>query len=156
MNRPATVLAAGLFGLGAAAGADPPAGIALSGHVEHELRLTIADLRALPQTGIDVSFQTGHGPESGHFTGALVWDVVQKAGITDTAGPKSRHHLQHAVLVSGRDGYTVALSVGELDPDFEGKQAILTVDGADGARLIVPGDKKGGRDVRDVVAIEVD
>ncbi|HEX4081153.1 MAG TPA: hypothetical protein VHX61_19995 [Rhizomicrobium sp.] len=47
------------------------------------------------------------------------------------------------------------------NPDFEGKNVILAYakDGklapADGIRLIVPGDHHGGRDVRDVVTIEV-
>ena len=64
--------------------------------------------------------------------------------------------------MTGRDGYSVALSLGELDPDFEGKAVILAyskdgnrLSAQDGIRLIVPNDRHGGRAVRDVVAIAV-
>jgi DMSO/TMAO reductase YedYZ molybdopterin-dependent catalytic subunit len=47
-------------------------------------------------------------------------------------------------------------------PDFEGKSAILAITEngqplppEDGIRLIVPGDKHGGRAVRDVVKIDI-
>ena len=151
-------LAAVLLGvmLAGSAGAAEP-GIDVGGHAEHTLHLTAADLKTLPQVSADVSFETGHGQQSGHYTGALLWDVVQKAGIADTPGSNAKHHLQHAVLVTGRDGYEVAVAIGEIDPDFENKTILLVDDGAEkGIRLIVPGDKKGGRAVRDVVRIEIE
>jgi hypothetical protein len=148
--------AAALFLLaGAAVAAEP--GIEIGGHAEHPSHLTAADLKALPQVATDVSFETGHGQQSGHYSGALLWDVVDKAGITDAPGANAKHHLQHAVLVTGRDGYQVAVSVGEIDPDFENKTILLVDEGGEkGIRLIVPGDKKGGRAVRDVVKIEIE
>ena len=145
----------GLALAGQAAADDAP-GIAVAGHAEHPLRLGLPDLKALPQHAVDVTFESAHGQQSGHYGGALLWDVVQKAGIAEAPDSKAKHHLQHALLVTGRDGYTVAVAVGEIDPDFEGKTIILTDDGGPGGiRLIVPGDKHGGRDVRDVVRIEV-
>jgi hypothetical protein len=153
-----SLLAAALFGLALAgtAGAAEP-GVDVGGHAEHTLHLGAADLKALPQASADFSFETGHGQQSDHYTGALLWDVVQKAGITDEPGAKAKHHLQHAVIVTGRDGYAVAVAIGEIDPDFENKTILLVDDGAEkGIRLIVPGDKKGGRAVRDVVKIEIE
>jgi DMSO/TMAO reductase YedYZ molybdopterin-dependent catalytic subunit len=157
----AGVLAAALLGFSVVANAgaalDAAPGIAVDGHAEHALRLTIDDLKALPQSAVDVTFTTGHGPQSGHFTGVLLWDVIQKAGIVDEAGAKTKHHLQHALLVVGRDGYAVVVSLGEIDPEFEGKTVLLTDDNAaEGVRLVVPGDKAGGRNVRDVVRIEIE
>ena len=149
-------LAAALFGLAGSAYAAEPA-VDVNGHAEHALHLTAADLKALPQASADVSFETGHGQESAHYTGALLWDIVGKAGITDEPGAKAKHHLQHALLVTGRDGYAVAVAIGEIDPDFENKTVLLVDDGAEkGLRLVVPGDKKGGRAVRDVVRIEIE
>lgn len=149
-------LAAALFGLAGGAYAAEPA-VDVNGHAEHALHLTAADLKALPQASADVSFETGHGQQSAHYTGALLWDVVEKAGVADEPGAKAKHHLQHAVLVTGRDGYAVAVAIGEIDPDFENKTILLVDDGAEkGFRLIVPGDKKGGRAVRDVVRIEIE
>ena len=82
------------------------------------------------------------------------------AAIVD-ADPKQ--HLRHAIIVtSGADQYAVALSIGEIDPKFEGKSVIIAyakdgkpLDPEDGPRLIVPGDAHGGRAVREVAHIEV-
>lgn len=65
-------------------------------------------------------------------------------------------------LVTGRDGYAIAFSVGEISPDFGNTliMVALSVDGKplradEGLRLMVPGDKRGARSVRDVVKIEL-
>ena len=64
-------------------------------------------------------------------------------------------------MITGRDGYAVALAVGEIDPHYEGKQIIIAYAGgepsasASSLRLVVPGDFHGGRSVRDVAKIEL-
>ena len=72
-----------------------------------------------------------------------------------------RARLRRTIWVTGRDGYTAALALAEIDPEFEGKQVLLAyrrdgkpIDG-NTLRLVVPGDRHGGRSVRDVVRIEV-
>jgi hypothetical protein len=153
------IIGASLFGCALASGAfaAPEGGVAVQGQVEHALELTIAALKAMPQTAVDVSFETGHGTQSGHYTGVLLWQVIEQAGIVEAPGSKAKHHLQHPLVVTGRDGYSVVVAVGEIDPDLEGKQVILTDDDEAGSvRLIVPGDKHGARDVRDVVRVEVE
>jgi hypothetical protein len=62
--------------------------------------------------------------------------------------------------VTGRDGYQIAFSVGEIHPEFGNTPMMIAteVDGkpfADGLRIIVPGDKRGARNVRQVVKIEL-
>jgi hypothetical protein len=53
------------------------------------------------------------------------------------------------------------LPSGELDPHYEGKPVILAYAGGEppasitAPRLVVPGDKHGGRSVRNVASIEV-
>ena len=136
------------------------AALTIAGLVQHPLRLTLSELRQLPPTTVDVSFMTSHGQEHAAYTGVSLWLLIERAGIADEAGT-NHHHLQHSLLVSGRDGYAVALSVGELDPNFEGKAVILAYARDDqlfpenGIRLVVPGDQKGGRSVRDVVSVEL-
>ncbi len=95
--------------------------------------------------------------QKNNFTGALLWAVVNAAAPADESGPRS--HLQHTLLARGRDGYAVALAIGELDPEFEGKQ-VLVAYAQDGKklpalRLVVPVDAKAGRSVRDLVSIEI-
>lgn len=134
--------------------------ITLSGTGIKALRVTPATLSSLPQVEQDVAFQSSKGEVRGRYEGVLLWDVLQEAGIGEAAG----HHgeLKRTFVVTGRDGYAVAFSVGEIGPDFGDKPIMiaLRVDGRplpleDGLRLIVPGDKRGARSVRDVVTIEM-
>ena len=139
--------------------ADADAAITISGRVEHPQGLTFQDLQKLPPVHVQISFLTVHGTETGDFTGALLWAVLDNAVPIDDPGRNAR--LRHVVLVTGRDGYVVALSEAELDPDFEGKQVIFAYakDGRSldtwGVRLIVPGDKHGGRAIRDIEDVNV-
>ncbi len=158
-DRLAGAILLALVLLGQAARADPPSAT-LDGQVAHPLTLSASDLAALPATEVDSSFQTEHGQQTAHFRGVSLWSLIERAGLSVEQGNR-RNSLRHYLLVTGRDGYAIALSIGEIDPDFEGKPVILAYDRdgkpleADSLRLIVPGDKHGGRAVRDVVHLEV-
>jgi hypothetical protein len=95
----------------------------------------------------------------GRYTGGMLWVLLEKAGLVDEPGKNS--NLRHTLLITGRDGYAVALAVGELDPHYEGKSVILAYAGGEppasnaALRLVVPGDAHGGRSVRDIATIEV-
>jgi hypothetical protein len=80
------------------------------------------------------------------------------------ADPKSKNYpLRLVVMVAGRDGYTAAFSLGELLPEIGHEEVWLAVEvdgkalaGDDGpARLIVPGDDKPARNVREVGTITI-
>jgi hypothetical protein len=138
---------------------EPAATPVLQGAVEQRLVLDDTLLKSLPAVSVDVTFETGEGKKSGHYTGVLLWSLIEKAGLIDEPGKNSA--LKHTLIVTGRDGYVVALAVGELDPHYEGKSVILAYAGGEpltsntALRLIVPGDVHGGRSVRDVLTIEV-
>ncbi len=96
------------------------------------------------------------------YAGPLLWAVLDRAGVLgqDTQGmPRAR--VRRVVTVTGRDGYTVVLALAEVDPEFEGKSVILATQadgkpiGAGELRLVVPGDKRGGRSVRDATKVVV-
>ncbi|BCP54604.1 hypothetical protein K32_32210 [Kaistia sp. 32K] len=131
----------------------------LDGAVRQSLVLSEATLRSVPATAIDVDFETGKDREIGHYTGALLWSLIEKAGLVNEPGKNTA--LRHTLLVTGRDGYAVSLSIGELDPHYAGKAVLLAYAGGEPPlspsrlRLLVPGDAHGGRSVRDVVRIEV-
>lgn len=132
--------------------------VAVTGAVTKPLSLTAADLAAEPQITIHASFTTSHGVETADYAGVSLWSVLQKAGLVD--GPAKGGPLRHGILVTAADGYGVLLSIGEINPDFANDGAILAIrkDGQpleEGVRLVVPGDKKGGRSVRHVTGIEV-
>ena len=118
------------------------------------------DLLKEPPTTVAVFFSTGQGPVQASFTGVLLWTLLERAGID--AGAAKNEVLRRTVTVTGADGYRVVLSGGELSPKFGGEQAIVAYDqdgrplGADDgfARLIVPADKAGGRNVSTVQAVD--
>jgi DMSO/TMAO reductase YedYZ molybdopterin-dependent catalytic subunit len=158
MRRPLLAAAAALLLAGSVvAVAQSPASVALRGSVAHPENLTASDLMRLPPTTVAISFDTQHGPEHATYVGALLWTLLDRAGLVDAPGRRTR--LQHTVLASGRDGYAAALAIGEIDPGFEGKPVIVAYS-RDGKpltalRLVVPGDRRGGRSVKDLFALDV-
>jgi hypothetical protein len=126
--------------------------------LEQTHAIDLAAVMQLPAVEETVEFATGRGPERATYTGALLWSVLQGSGAL--AGDE-RLHLRRTVAVTGRDGYVAVLALAEIDPQFEGKQVLLAYrrDGRpmpdNELRLVVPGDKRGGRSVREVVRIEV-
>jgi hypothetical protein len=108
----------------------------------------------------EITMMSDHGAEKNSWTGPLLWDVLAAAGVVDPAKPAEQVRL--AVRVTGADGYSAVLALGELAPEFGGRPILLAdhVDGAPnsgtGLRLLVPGEKRGGRSVRDVVRVDVE
>jgi Oxidoreductase molybdopterin binding domain len=142
---------------GGARAAGDAATAMLDGKVKTALHLSADDLRKMPPVQREVSFLTDHGPQKATFTGVLVWTLVARAGLDDPE--KKWPALHHIVAVTGKDGYVVLFSLGEMEPEF-GNAPIMLAYARDGApleslRVLAPGDTHGARDVRDVVRIEV-
>lgn len=142
----------------APAAQSPPA-LSVSGLVKAPQSFTLAALQKMPWTTVEASFQTEHGPRHGTWLGVSLWTLLDQSGGLDASMKDS---VRHWLVVTGRDGYAVVLSVGEIDPSFGHAAALVawsqdgkSFDPAQGLRLILPGDRHGARDVRDVVSIEV-
>jgi Oxidoreductase molybdopterin binding domain len=123
----------------------------LTGEVNNPAFYDRESLGRLPHSIENVTFLTKTGPESASFSGVLLWNLLTTAGIrTD---PTRDGQFQY-VEITATDCYQVVLALGELDPSFGGEQ-VLVADSQNGsplgsdtgfARIIVPGDKFGGRD----------
>jgi hypothetical protein len=141
-----------------AVAADVPV-VAFSGMVEHPQNFTLADLKALPATQVDATFGTMHGQEHHVWTGVRLLDLIGKAGLK--LEPAKNAALRHSVLVQGKDGYAVAVSMGEMEPMAENKPIILAYRSdagpgdLPGLRLVIQGDTHGARQVHDVVEVIV-
>jgi len=133
-----------------------PQAIALTG-VKAVSEIWLANLRTYPAMLVPVTQQTDKGPLTATFKGALLWQVIDRAGWVNGSAKNAR--IRHTILVTGKDGYAAALSEGEIDPKLENKQVILAYeqDGKplDAPRLVVPGDLHAARSVADVVSIAV-
>jgi DMSO/TMAO reductase YedYZ molybdopterin-dependent catalytic subunit len=101
----------------------------------------------------------GAGESGNEWTGPLLWDVLNAAGVLDEARPRDQAHL--AIRVTGADGYSAVVALGEISPQFANRPIQLAdhMNGtplpSQGLRLIVPEDRLGGRSVRDVVRIDI-
>ena len=132
--------------------------VVIATFVEQTRTVDPAMVERLPAIEEKISFLTGRGPEQANYTGALLWSVLE---LAEMLGGDRRARLRRTIMVTGRDGYIAVLALAEIDPEFEGKQVLLAyrrdgqpIEGRT-LRLVVPGDRHGGRSVRDVVRIEL-
>jgi len=135
-----------------------PAAIELTGGATSPIALTPELLAGLPQIEQDVTFQTSKGPSSGRYKGVLLWEVLKANKALE--GLQRNGELQKTFLVTAKDDYKIAFSVGEIHPDFGNTPLMIAteVDGKPiegGPRIIVPGDKRVARAVQEIVKIEI-
>ncbi|MEH2067434.1 MAG: hypothetical protein V7K47_04560 [Nostoc sp.] len=124
-------------------------------------------------TEVTVSFQTGSGPRTETYYGVPLWELINnpKAGgglKPGNSGVNTKNSfLRQYVLVDATDCYGAVVAIGEIQPNFEGKTVLVAFEkkASDGtvvpltddgfARLVVPGDKAGGRYVSNVTNIVI-
>ncbi len=133
----------------------------VGGEVQHRLELDLKKLEALPPANENVWYFAGGSAVNTTWTGALLLDVLNAAVLNLDPNVKN-DILRKIIIVTGSDGYQAVIAGGEIEPQFGGEQIIIAYKndgqllGSDGfARLVVPGDKSGGRAVANIVRIEV-
>jgi DMSO/TMAO reductase YedYZ molybdopterin-dependent catalytic subunit len=128
------------------------------GEASDRVEVTVTDLRAMSRRTVTA---TAHGATH-TYEGVLLADVLKRAGARFgelLRGPRLATYL----LVEARDGYRVVFALPELDAAFTDREIILadTEDGKsltadDGPlRVVVPGEKRGARWVRQVSTLRV-
>lgn len=138
-------------------GGTPPGGISndfgVSGAVAATVRFDLAALQALPATSLTVGGTA--------YTGVSLWTLLNRVGLKTDTTLKNPTLAMYAVA-TGSDGYKALVSLGEIDPGFGNRGALVAyaIGGAglgnNGvARLVVAGDTKLGRSVSNLSSIEV-
>jgi hypothetical protein len=132
----------------------------ITGDANHApLNLSLAEIRALPH--VDVKVHNGHTNTDETYSGVPL--VVLLAKVDAPLGENLRGKaLTNYVVATGSDGYSVLLSLAEVDPMFHDGQ-IVVADSRDGQplttsgpyQLIVSEDKRPARWVRNLVSIAV-
>jgi len=139
--------------------APPVAVLSVQGDIATPLMLTASDLAKMPRETVSVPAPDGSRIV---YQGVSLFAVLEKAGVP-TGGKLRGKALASYVLAKARDGYQVAFTLGELDPQF-GNESILIADTRDGKplpdrqgpfRLVCPNDKEGARSVRMLETLEV-
>ncbi len=121
--------------------------------------LSPADLAALPQVTLRTTLVGGHGPRQSVFVGPLLFTVLEHVHAVDAG--QMRTMAAQTVRVTGSDGYSASLALGEIAPGFEAKQVLLAESedgkplGPDHLHLVVPGDAHASRSVQKVVKVSV-
>jgi hypothetical protein len=144
------------FGPGGA-GSKPLAVVDESGK---SLALTEAAWKKLPRLTVKAK---DHAGTLATYEGVAVATVLQEAGVTlgkELRGPR----LANCLLVEAADGYRVAFSLAEIDPEMS-EGVVLLADRKGGKllgakegpyRLVVPRDKRHSRWVRQVIRLSVE
>jgi hypothetical protein len=157
VSRLGAALVAALL-LAATAAADPAA-LTLDGKVKTPQHWTLDDLRKLGSAHVEATYGTEHGPTTASFTGVALWSLIEQAGGIDDAG-KGAAAVRHAIRITATDDYVVVTSTGEISPEFGNKGTIVAYE-RDGKplerpQIVMPGDKRGGRNIHDVATITVE
>jgi len=133
--------------------------LAISGDVPMPVTLSAADLATMPRTSAEITEQDG---AKSTYEGVALQEILKKAGVSFGRQMRGKA-LAGYVLAEASDGYAVAFSLGELDPDLGGEKVIIA-DKRDGkplfeyqgpVRLVIPADKEGARSVRMLQKLEV-
>lgn len=135
------------------------AALSVTGEIKTPLKLTMAELKAMPATKVTTK---DHDGTTATYEGVPVHDILSRAGAPQGEALRG-DALQLVVLVKAADGYRVALSLAELDPLFTDKQVLLAYkrNGADldaktgPLRLVIPDEKRQARWVRQVTDLEI-
>jgi DMSO/TMAO reductase YedYZ molybdopterin-dependent catalytic subunit len=148
-----------------AAGAVFSSQFTVFGDVTSPRTFNYAQLSALPSTiqmTQTVTYLAGGSSVTTTFTGVNLWALLNDVvGVTTDPGVKNPL-LRKYVVATGSDGYEAAFSFGELSPDFGHQPDFIaynqngvpiTTDGF--ARVVVPGDTRGGRYVSNLVSLWV-
>ena len=104
---------------------------------------------------------------SASFTGVLLFDVLNSAQVIIDPNVTD-DKLRLFITALGSDGYQSLISWGEIDPDFGNQPILIAYSQSDKPiddkfgngqigilRLVVPGDKRGGRYVKGLVALDI-
>lgn len=133
--------------------------LTISGEVTKPLTMQAADLQAMAHTTVTAKDRDG---KDHTYSGVPLADLLKQAGAT-MGGELRGENLTKFVLVKAVDGYEVLFALPEIDADFATRTIILA-DNVDGAplpqgvgpyRMVVPGEKKPARWIREVKSIEV-
>jgi len=122
--------------------------------------LTAADLRALPHRVLDL--KDPHDGKPLKFDAIPLKAVLEKGGVTLGDSLRGKR-VSSCLLVQAADGYSAVIALPEIEPEFTSGEVFLA-DGQDGKpldakagplRIVIPGDKRMARWVRQVTALKI-
>jgi hypothetical protein len=132
---------------------------------EYPTTFNLAQLQQFALAQANVTYFAAGSVVTESFTGTLLWDLLNNSPVGGiVTDPTVKNDILHKiVIVTGTDCYQSAFGAGEFDPFFGGSQIMVAYEsggqllGSAGfARIVVPGDKAGGRFVSNIANIDVE
>ena len=132
--------------------------LVVDGDVAKPLSLSLAALKSLPRTKVEVKAENG---TINVYEGVLAAELLKVAGLP--LGQMRGGVVASYAIASGTDGYQAVFAVAELDPGFTSSDVIVA-DVVDGKpiserqgplRLVAPKDLMGSRSVRMLRRIQI-
>jgi Oxidoreductase molybdopterin binding domain len=143
--------------------AQPEESLDLRGDLPNSRRIDASELHQLPRVEVRTPDPRDPGKEI-VYSGTPLVEVLRAGGLPLDSGMATiRETVAMTVLVMAIDGYRAAFSLAELDPELTDR-VILLADTKDGQplppregpfRIVVPGEKRPARWVRQVSAVTV-
>lgn len=135
-------------------------GFKLSGSVTHPKTFTPTSLSQYRTSQMTVSYFSGSaGLVTKTYIGVPLYDLINEAGVVIDPTHKN-DILRKYLVINATDCYQVIVALAEIQPSFGGQQALVAfetvdetgaevpLDDTEGAiKLVMPGDKAGGRNV---------
>lgn len=135
-----------------------PGKVVVLGEAGARLELSPEELAAMPAVRFDGSFHDGR---PARFEGVPLWQLLRQVGVPEALRSGD---LTRLVAVQAADGYQAVFALAELSPDFRGEVPLLAFrqegapirEGFGPVQVIVPGDQRQARWVRQVECIRLD
>jgi len=137
----------------------------VSGEVNNPAVFNLSKLEQFPPAQANVTYFAAGSVVTESFTGVLLWDLLNKPPVGGiVTDPKVKNDILHKIVIAtGTDCYQSVFGAGEFDPFFGGSQIMVayatggqSLGSAGFARIMVPGDKAGGRFVSNIANIDVE
>ncbi|HTT10280.1 MAG TPA: molybdopterin-dependent oxidoreductase [Burkholderiaceae bacterium] len=136
----------------------------LAGRVSHRKVFAAATLQRYGSAKQNVAYFSGSsGLVQKSYIGVPLIDLLNEA-VLEVDPARKNDILRKYVVIRGSDCYEAVIALGEILANFGGQQVTIAFETGDGhlldptegmARVVVPGDKAGGRYVSNIVRIEV-
>lgn len=133
--------------------------VTIGGEVEKPYQLTPEAFKGMKQVTVK---GTGHDGKPHDYSGVLLNDIITQAGGLPNNQLRGKS-LAKYLLIKAADGYRAVIALAEINPEFNDKNIILAnkIDGktleekTGPYQLVIPGEKKWGRWVRQVNEIDL-
>lgn len=133
--------------------------LTVSGDIPAPLTITAGDLTHMPRRSVTID---EHNSGKVAYEGVPLYEILKKAGVPTGKDLRGKA-LAAYVVATGKDGYQVVFSVGELDPELANTTAIIAdkregkplPEGQGPLRMVVPEDKRPARSVRMLQALRI-